>query len=259
MEIKGEGMDENIMNQLQEFMQSNPDSFTIIEERIDIDLQMEYFKLSKKVKEEKLNDEELLESATDLYDAEVPDEDKKKLLNKLASIEKVEAYRIIEHYYKNENNTLKEWTALALRESKMMIETSLLDEKQILISTGLGGKGNKLRYFIVLVSHNDELDETQQKIIKSEFEFALSNNDSVIESLDFDGKYAKMVSLIPLNVSIKQALRSAVAECNQYGNFLHDNFIVTNVKEFSTEEINEFLKKKEESSSDSDTSHLDKL
>ncbi len=39
---------------------------------------------------------------------------------------------------------------LAFQENKMLLESSLLDENQILISTGLGGKGMKLRYFTVM-------------------------------------------------------------------------------------------------------------
>ncbi|MBK8808763.1 MAG: hypothetical protein IPO21_19850 [Bacteroidales bacterium] len=248
MEISGEDMDENILVKLQEFMKTNPENFTIIEEKIDIDLQMKYFKNSKLVKESSLVSNEIIDQADKLYDIEVTNEDKKILLNKLASLEDVEAYRIIEHFYKSNQNPLKEWTALALRESRMMLETSLLDEKQILISTGLGGKGNKLRYFIVLISKNDVFDSTQKKLIKSEFEFALNNTESEIESLDFDKNYGKMISLIPLKVSIKDTLLTAVNECNQYGNFLNENFIVTNVKEFTSDEIDEFIANKDKPS-----------
>lgn len=245
MEIKGEGMDDNILNQLQEFMKRSPESFTIIEEKIDIDLQMEYFKISKKVKDNPLNSAEILDSSSDLYNDEVDSNSKQLLLNKLASLENVEAYRIIEHFYKSQKNDIKKWTALALRESKMMIETSILDEKQILISTGLGGKGNKLRYFIVLISKNDSFDETQQKLVKSEFEFTLNNNDAELESIEFDKKYTKIISLIPIHISIKQILNQTIAECNQYGNFLNKEFIVTNVKELTSEEIDEFIVSKE--------------
>lgn len=242
MDIHDDEVNDSIMRQLQEAMKTNPESFTIIEERIDIDLQMEYFKYSTKVKEQKLNELEIIDNFQDLYNPDITIEDKKTMLNRLASLENVEAYRIIEHFYKNPENPVKEWTALALRESKMMIETSLLDEKQILISTGLGGKGSKLRYFMVLISKNDEYDSVQRKLVQSELEFIFKNYDAEIESIVFDRKYSKILSLIPLTVSIKQTLNEAVSECNQYGNFLNENFIVTNVKEFTNEEIDEFIK-----------------
>lgn len=235
-------MENNILSQLQNFLQENPQSFSIIEEKIDINLQMEYFKLSKQVKED-FDLESFMLDSEKLFSKESDEEDKKKILVGLASMEDVEAFRTIEKFYNTqEESLLKNWASLALRESKMMLETSLLDQKQVLISTGLGGKGTKLRYFIVLI-HKDNLDfnDTQKKVIRNEFEIALNNNSSEIESISYEQQYSKLLSLIPLNIPIKETLQNAVAECNEYGNFLSSNFIVTNVKELSNSEIDKFI------------------
>lgn len=235
-------MDNNILNQLQNFLQENPQSFSIIEEKIDINLQMEYFKLSKEIKED-IDEKQIHDQAIGLFDENIENEEKKKILVGLASLEDVESFRTIEKFYnETEDDDLKNWASLAMRESKMMLETSLLDQKQVLISTGLGGKGTKLRYFIVLI-HNDKEDfsEIQQKVIRNEFEIALYQNNSEIESIEFDNQYAKIISLIPLDIPIKETLQSAVSECNQYGDFLSINFIVTNVKELTKEEIDSFI------------------
>jgi hypothetical protein len=52
--------------------------------------------------------------------------------------------------------SLKDWAALSLQESRMTLESSLLDENQVIISTGLGGKAKKLRYFAVIAAKRRE-------------------------------------------------------------------------------------------------------
>jgi len=235
-------MSNNILDHLSEILKHNPQNLTIVEEQIDIEIQMEYFKVARDFKETRSTDVSVNEKEK-LTNPDVSIEDKKQILTRLATLESVEAYRAIEAFYNNETDSfLQSWSALALKESKMMLESSLLDEKQILISTGLGGKKSKLRYFIVFVSKSGEIfNETQQKVIKSEVEFMLQESRSDVESIDFDENYSKIVSLIPLDIPIKDTISGVIEECNQYGDFIMPNFIITNVKKLSTQEITDFL------------------
>ena len=99
-----------------------------------------------------------------------------------------------------------------------------------------------LRYFVALVGNNvNEFAPYQQHVIQSEFETALKNNRSDIESIEFQGKYAAMTVLIPLDVPCHQTLLDAVEECNLYGNFLKTDFLITNVKTLTFEEIDDFV------------------
>ena len=47
-----------------------------------------------------------------------------------------------------------------------------------------------------------------------------------------------------MNHSLKMVFHEAIKECNKYGDFIKDDFIVTNVKTLSFEEIKEFLVRK---------------
>ena len=143
---------------------------------------------------------------------------------------------------------------MALQESKMLIEGNLLNERQVFVSTGLGGRGKLLRYFVALVGNNiNEFAPYQQHVIQSEFETALKNNHSDIENIEFQGKYAAMTVLIPLDVPCHQTLLDAVEECNLYGNFLKTDFLITNVKTLTFEEIDDFVAGKlEEMNSDNE-------
>lgn len=236
---------ENIHDKLQELFGKDPGNFNILQRQIDVDLQMKYFDLSRKVKDE-LDVEEVLNQSENLFEDEISEEEKKDLLAKLASIEDVKAFRIIEEFYADAPESLAEWTALAYQESRMLIESRLLDQNQVLISTGLGGKGEKLRYFVVLLGRTDNyLTDLQKKVIKSEFHYILNKHDSEIEAVNFSESMATIKAVIPMKEPVKAVFEEAVVECNNYGNFLKDNFIITNVKELSFREIKDFLKNKD--------------
>lgn len=234
---------ENIFKRIRDIFGSVPENYNILEEQIDINLQMEYFDFSKKVKKE-LDIAEKIEARERLLDAGVDKEEKKRLLVQLASIEDISAYRLIERYVKEYDEGLRNWAILALQESRMLLQSRLLDENQVFISTGLGGKNAKLRYFVVLIAkENVDISTVQQQVIRNEFELMLKKYSSEVEEYSFFGPYATLMVIIPMDVPIKEMLGDAIQECNHYGNFLLKNFIVTNVKKLSFEEIRNFLAK----------------
>jgi hypothetical protein len=65
----------------------------------------------------------------------------------------------------------------------------------------------------------------------------LKKNDGEIEKIEFIDEYCTLVTLIPLNVSIKELITIAIEECNQIGDFINEKFILTNVKVLSIDEI----------------------
>jgi hypothetical protein len=239
----GKKENENIYDKIQELFGNLQGNYSILEEQIDIDLQMEYFDFSKKLKKD-FKPEDILEKKEMLFDETTDKVKKKLLLVQLASLEEVDAYRTIERYVKEKHPTLHEWAILALQESRMLLESKLLDENQVFISTGLGGKENKLRYFLVVIKKDQEdFTDVQKKVVKSEFEFTLNNHDAEIEDISFFKNFGTITSVIPLDSSIKEIFKQAISECNNFGNFLKSNFIVTNVKRLSIKEIQDFIKK----------------
>lgn len=235
---------ENIFDKLRELFGSTTGSFNVLQEQIDVDLQMKYFDLSRKVKKG-LIPQIVMEDSGKLFLEKTERDNKKELLAQLASIEEVEAFRIIEKFYNVASDDLKEWAALAFQESRMMLESKLLDENQVLISTGLGGKGTSLRYFVVLLGRKDlDFTGTQKRIIKNEFNYILNRHKSEVEDLNFGGSLATITALVPMEEPVKAVFEEALAECNTYGDFLKENFIITNVKELSFEEIRDFLRNK---------------
>ena len=233
---------ENIYRQIQDAINSLPDNFSILEEQIDVELQLEYFNYSKELKNE-FSNEYILNRKDDLFDDSVSVEEKKNLLVLLAAVNKVEAYRAIEKFTKSPVPELRSWSILALQESRMLMQSTFLDEQQFFISTGLGGQGQKLRYFLILRSrdYNIALTKTQKQLIESELSFSIKKYDGVLEEIEFEDGFAKALLLMPLKSDMQGMFGSFVDECNQYGNFLDEDVILTNVRKLDLSEIREYL------------------
>lgn len=236
----------NAYNNIQELLKKHPENIAVLEHEIDIALQIQYFKESKAIKKE-LDSQEVLGSKDLLFGDEMTLEHKRALLSNLASVNDVEAYRTIEKYLNQPDESLKEWAILAYQESKMLMESSLLDQAPLFISTGLGGKGKKLRYFIVVITRDKRpLSELHQKVIRSEFEFGFSGQGAELEDIDYYGYMATITGVVPLSVGLKDLLLGIVKQCNELGDFLSPSFMVTNVKKMSFEEIEKAILEYEE-------------
>jgi hypothetical protein len=228
---------------IQKVLDDLPDNFSILEEQIDIEVQMKYFDLAKEVRSRNLATE-CFDNREELFVPDVSIERKREILLSIATIDDVKAFRTIEKFVGRAEGEIKQWAVLAFQESRMLIQSSLLDEQLVFISTGLGGKGQKLRYYVVFINKNQEviLSSTQQKLLKDEVVFELNKNDGEFESMDFSEGFSTVLVMLPLQSDLKMIFRNIIDECNQYGDFLDDDMIVTNVKVMSRNEILEMLK-----------------
>ncbi len=228
---------------IQKVLDDLPDNFSILEEQIDIEVQLKYFELAKDVRSRNLATE-CFENREQLYSPDVSAERKREILLSIATIDDVKAFRAIEKFVGLAEGEIKQWAVLAFQESRMLIQSSLLDEQLVFISTGLGGKGQKLRYYVVFINKNRGkiLNATQQKLLKDEVVFELNQNDGEFESMDFSEGFSTVLVMLPLQSDLKMIFRNIIDECNQYGDFLDDDMIVTNVKVMSRNEILEMLK-----------------
>jgi hypothetical protein len=226
------------------YLEELPENFNILEDQIDINIQLEYFEYSKDNKEGFV-DSEVLDIKDKIFDDEYPEEDKKILFCRLASIDSVEAYSQLEKYTKNSDRKLKEWSTFALQESVMLMRSSLLDESQVFISTGLGGKGKALRYFFVfLAKPGVKIIDVHHKIVRNELEINFNKFKGEIEKLEFYENFITIVALVPLKVPLRDTFKRIISDCNEFGNFLKPSFIVTNIKMLTTKEVQNYIDKK---------------
>jgi hypothetical protein len=233
--------EEFLYRKIQEALKNIPENFNVLEEQIDVELQMTYFEYSRKIREEE-DISTILVYGDSLFDPAVTEENKKKILVALASSAEVESFRKIEKFLKEPDPGLKNWAILALQESRMLLQSSLLDEQQVFISTGLGGKGRSLRYFIVFLNkEGNGLTKLQKKILYDELRFVIEKNEGEVEDFQVMFDFTTATVILPLKAQLKDIFRGIIDECNQYGNYLDEDMVITNVKKLNTAEIVDIL------------------
>ena len=220
-------------------------NLNILEEEVDIKVQKEYFSLAHKISQNSHTyskiKKEYLEHINDLFNEETDIDVKKRMLVVLANIDDVTVYRTIENLSRQES-PIQKWAIIALQQSRMLLQSTLLDDPGIFISTGLGGHGLLLRYFCVFFNRiPGELPVFQQNTLKNELKTLICKAQGTIENIEFKPDFTTVLLLLPLQTELQVLFAGLIDECNLYGNFLHENMIVTNVKKLTDEEICQLL------------------
>jgi hypothetical protein len=232
---------DNIYENIREVLGKTPGRLIVLEQQIDTDVQVEYYHFAKAM-EADFDPEKVMQDKDGLFMQDIPVEGKKKLLVQLATIGRVEAYRTLEKFAHMGEHELTDWASLALQINRVLLQSELLDENQVLISTGLGGKGLKIRYFAVLLTFTGRsFSGFERSIVSSELRFSLKKCSGELETIQFDRELCTIISIIPLNVPIHELFDSLIEECNQYGDFLNPDCMITNVKILSGSQIRKMI------------------
>lgn len=83
-------------------------------------------------------------------------------------------------------------------------------------------------FLCVFLPRSRRLTLFSANTLKNEAETAINNAQGCIESTEFKGNYAVMLLLLPLKTELQPLFAGIIDECNQYGNFLHENMIINN-------------------------------
>ncbi len=227
-------MNKSPKDQINEAAMHLPQQMIVIESGIDPQILKEYFEQATLIAEandleEKQFHVNLFEEA--LFDTEVNEKGKQIMLINLAQVGSIEAYRVIEKFVNTTSDeNLKKWALLALQECRMSVESELTDETQGYILSGLGGKSNKLRYFFAVAAYkNTQLSPYQHQLVELELKSNCTKYQAEIEEVRFASQYISFVLLVPLEVAVGQIIEDTIDQCNEMGNFLMPNFLVTNV------------------------------
>ena len=154
---------------IRKFLNNLPEKYDILEDGIDVQTQKEYIDDSHTFDRSELTKTETVNLGRILFDTKTTIEAKKKALTLLAHLGTITAFRQVEKYYENSDKDLRQWTALALQECKMFLESALTDLNTGFISSGLGGLNNRLRYYFLILSSPDRpFTTTQKNLIKEE-------------------------------------------------------------------------------------------
>jgi hypothetical protein len=235
--------DRNAFEQLQHSLESVNGHLHVLETNVPVEKQMEYFRFSEEVRNSKRQDS--IENQIEILNSpESSSIDLKYALTYLAISGDIKAYQAIKSYNENLKENPDDWASMSLLQSKITLESELSGEKQIFISTGLGGKGDMLRFSAFFKSNRlRKFSNYQKELIEKEIPYQIEKYGGEVEEVKIADNYFTLLFMINIRANIKIMLEQIVGECNQYGNFINNSIIITNVKAFSEEEIQKELQK----------------
>ncbi|MDR2413875.1 MAG: hypothetical protein LBD64_02685 [Odoribacteraceae bacterium] len=242
---------EEIWKHINELFSNTAANINVLEEEIDLVVQRKYMNLASKLIGNAGEEKEVLQHAREnvqrLFDKTTGDKEKKELLVLLAMIDDVVIYRAIESFAK-QGGRLKKWATVALQQSRILIQSTLMDGSSFFVSTGLGGSGMNLRYCcVLLISDGIELKPYQRDIVREESKLAITRQGGSIEQCEFHDRYIILVLLLPILVDLNSTFEGIIKECNTYGECLSERMILTNVKKFSDKDIKDFIESEQAS------------
>lgn len=237
--------EERDWKKVKQFFEKKNVQYSVMEEHVDVYVQRRFINLlkslEKKPREFKKKKSEALANAQNLYNDLYLDSEKRELLVLLATLEDVTAYRAIETFQK-QDTPLKKWATIALQQSRMLVQATLLEDKTVYVSTGLGGEGKQIRYFGAFIAkRNIRFQPYQLDMIYKEMEQAVNQHNGKIEEHEASKRIVTFTLLLPLDVDVKQMFENIITECNNYGNFLEKNPMLTNVRKFKLQEVEDLV------------------
>lgn len=221
-----------------------PQQLVVLESGIEPGLLKEYFEKSTQIAGLEEDETPNIDRLRDILFNETTDvEEKKLIILLLAHTGTVACYRILEEYGQGVGEPLlQKWVLLALQECRMFLESELLDETHGFILSGLGGSGNKLRYFFAVVAaESNTLTPFQQQRVKVEFESICRQYHTQIEQVIFHPDYVAFTALIPIDVAVSDFIDRGIEQCNELGGFLLPDFLITNMEVPTTEQLTSYI------------------
>lgn len=171
--------------------------------------------------------------------------DKIEALIMLGGSGKVDSFRVLEDFLEVvKPGELRYWALMAQFECKVSIFGNLLDETQVAITSGLGGRDKLMRFMALFISDNLEpFKDFQITQMKEELTFRIEESSGEIEKFKVGPNWLVCTLLYPLKSDIALVIKKFVDECNQYGHFMAKDCLLTNANVIDKEVIDETIRK----------------
>ena len=233
----------NEEEEIRDILESFPEKFNIMERGIKLNVQKEYIELHEKLDFEEIKGSGMIGSLEKIIKKSENILEKKKALISLGHVGTIESYKSLEKIYKHTDDELRDWVLMAIQENIMSLENYVNEETIGMISTGLGGKGDKLRYYFAVVSKSCEpFTKSQQDIIKNEYESICKENRTEIEKINFNLDYAELIILMPMDVALDTIVAGGIKRSNEFGDFIAEDYYAANTEIPTTEELQKIIK-----------------
>ena len=228
------------LGKIQELLESLPNDIQVMEQGVSQVVLQEYYKRGTSLDDEAK--EALLAQQEDWERLEM--DELKSLLIALGMTADVKSYRKLEAILATKSEEIGKFGQVAQMYARMKLESRLTDTTSGFILSGLGGKGNKLRYYFVLMS-KETITEAQGRLFEAEALDICQIGQAEIEEIEKQDRYFLIRILVPF----EEAIGDVIADIAGQFPFLESEFICTNVEkpshEFITKWMNDELEDKQ--------------
>ena len=214
-------------------------AYTDIE--IKPEIQKEYIESHDKLNSDPYSEEEIRELEPTLLNESLGENEKRKILFRLAHTQDMKAYELLKWFYETAQGDLKQWTALCLNECRMWVESEVFDEDRMMISSGVGGDGQRMRHYTVVTTKNwQPFSKSDKKKLQKVAGIACEQRLSKLESIEFDTD--KHYAVISIMQSPEVALDEIMVEImNQCESFFRYHYFAINIRKPNAEDIKEYI------------------
>ena len=204
-------------------MSTESGGIRIMEDRINPEVFQEFYLLPEEISGE--------------FYPEILSDFRRKMVG-MASSGTIESYRQIEKILKDSTISDKErdFAIVALNFCRFKMENDIFDLETDMISGGLGGKDNRLRYYVALTG-KEGFTGNYCNYIEKVFKDILSNYDSILEEVQYHEFYFSLLILGSVEHAIGIVLDKAITACG----FLAKEYYLTNVEIPTDERIRYWL------------------
>lgn len=176
----------------------------------------------------------------------------------LACTGSIRVLRFIEGLLPELTGEARAWALLAHLDLKMRVLSDLLDEQQVVLSSGLGGEGTLIRINGYCI-HRDfaRWEPYQRELMSRELADACTGVGGRVEEELWGEEYMIYRCLLPYHTEVARVVESFIASCNQYGEFILSDSHVTNVDLLSHDVVQAHIRTLRSRANQSDS--IDKL
>lgn len=124
-------------------------------------------------------------------------------------------------------------------------EENVAFERGVKISTGLGWKNGRIRFFFVIHKSDKKPFVSKEKVlIKKVVNEVASQYEGLVESVEYEKNSVLVGAAMPMTVAVAEYIDGCLGECKLKGITLDEEYLVTNVSKPTTGIIQSYLQGK---------------
>ena len=110
------------------------------------------------------------------------------------------------------------------------------------ISTGAGGEGKRLRYYVLIhMQKRRDISKKDARTLVENLQAVAKKMDVIIEHVHFRKSFAVCSVLIPMDLAAGEFVEAGIASCKKELPYLCNSYFITNVKKPGEKEIEDFI------------------